>query len=182
MIMKLLSRAAITPIADYNPAYVIEAVNALQPLGKKRALGLIDEYLAGADSSANTDGLFWVLRVLFDLPQEECYPPVGLGAPSPPAPADEGNLSRYPIVMIRDVPFLVVGGYFLAGFPERVQAHVACFRTHGILRRRPLMPAASAVGLEASALRVLTAAYTSAGTREVLRLVHEQIARMNAGR
>ena len=98
---------------DYKPQTVIRAVNALQPLGKERALATIDEYL----EAHSGEGVFLVLRVLFDVPKPPGHMPrmqVGdmVGVPSP---QDHQLLSRSPIVLHDDIPFLLGSGMFVGG-------------------------------------------------------------------
>ncbi|HVZ39415.1 MAG TPA: hypothetical protein VHI13_09070 [Candidatus Kapabacteria bacterium] len=172
---------ATTRLQDYNPEYVIDAVNALQPLGKEAACRMIGMYLERRDPEQSDDGLFLLLRVLFDLPQDQCYPEVGLGVPVTPPPPDAGNLPRFPIVMVQDVPILVVRGYFLGGFPDRVERHVAFFREHGILSRRPLVPSRSMRSVESEFNLLWNAAYGGVPPADVGSLVKEQLARLAAG-
>ena len=76
---------------SYNPRAIIRIVNALQPLGKKRALAAVDEYLRVVSPHDRNprDGLFLVLRVLFDVPKPPGYMPRMLvGAPGPAEPED----------------------------------------------------------------------------------------------
>src|SRR4051812_37061292 len=122
--MSTLDKAARMPLDEYNPDLVIDAVNALQPLGKQKALDAIKAYLAKAGNAGNAAvGLFWVLRTSFDLPAGQAFPPVRLGQPDVPPPASPDALPRFPIVVARDEPLLVVRGYALGGFPEPVTAH-----------------------------------------------------------
>lgn len=177
-VIRLLDRASTVGFEDYHPAYVIEAVNALQPLGKDRALAQIDSYLEGRDQSSYPDGLFWVLRVLFDVPAEQGFPTAYIGRPSIPPPAEPGKLPRFPVVMVRDIPFLAVRGYILQGFPQPVEEHVAYFRDHGVLRERPLAPPASMDGIAEAFMQRWTAAYGDAFAAEALATIEEQIARL----
>jgi hypothetical protein len=178
----VLEPAATIPLDAYDPAAVIRAVNALQPLGTARALDAIDAYLAGRAAGQETTGLFWVLRVLFDVPAAVGFPPVGLGQPTIPPPADPAALPRYPIVMARDVPLLAVRGYFLGGLPEPVEAHVAYFRAHGTIRPQPLRPPAGLDGVEEDFLRQWRAAYGDAHTAEVRATIQEQLRRLRDAR
>jgi hypothetical protein len=50
-------------------------------------------------------------------------------------------------MIIRDIPFLIVRGYNLAGLPEPVEVHVAYFRTYGTMREQPLAPPSSIEGV-----------------------------------
>lgn len=142
----LLDRAANMGFDDYNPAHVIAAVNALRPLGKEEALARIDSYLEGRDGLPYPDGLFWVLRTLFEMPAGRPFPPAGIGRPNISPPAGAEHLPRFPVVVVQDVPLLVVRGYALAGLPEPVERHVAYFRAHGVLPARSLTPPASRDG------------------------------------
>jgi hypothetical protein len=129
----------------YNPRKVIRAVNLLQPLGKRRALAAIQEYLRIASHYSGLDhgrkGVFLVLRVLFEVPQDPGYMPrMGVGAPYPPEPKDKKLLPRFPIVIRDDIPFIVVNGYSGSGEPQRPESHLTHFRKHGTLRSKPLVP------------------------------------------
>src|SRR5215203_2020444 len=106
--MSALADAAALSFGDHDPAVVIAAVNALQPLGKEPALDAIE---AQANAGGDAIGLFWVLRSLFDMPTEPGHPPVRWGEPDIPPPADPATLPRFPLVLAADAPLLVVHGY-----------------------------------------------------------------------
>ena len=128
---------------QYNPLYVIQIVNALQPLGKEKALAAIDEYLRITSHfhSPGREGVFLVLRVLFDIPDDPGYmPPMLVGAPEPAAPRNLKRLPRFPILLQDDVPLLLVTGYTLGGKAEQPESHVTYFREHGQIRSKPLVP------------------------------------------
>lgn len=178
MSISLIDQVSSMSFEDYNPSYVIQAVNTLQPLGKEKALERLDSYLKSRYKGKDTYGLFWVLRVLFEVPAEHGFPPVSLGTPNIPPPADPEKLPRFPIVMLRDIPFLVVRGYILRGLPEPVEVHVAYFRTHGTLREQVLHPSASMEGIEEEFLQLWKAAYEDAYASEALKTIKTQIARL----
>lgn len=127
---------------DYSPLPIIRAVNSLQPLGKEKALAVIDEYLRVASHfhCKAREGLFLVLRILFKLPKEGVMPPMVIGQPDPEEPKNSKLLPRFPIVLIKDVPLFVVNGYTLGGMAQPVEDHVKYFRKNGILRGAPLQP------------------------------------------
>ena len=179
MIISLLDQATSMSFEDYNPAYVIQAVNVLQPLGKEKALEQIDSCLENRDKSQYAYGLFWVLRVLFEAPVGQGFPPVRMGTPSIPPPAEPAKLPRFPIVMVQDIPFLAVRGYYLRGLPEPVEAHVAYFREHGIILEHPLAPPESITGIEEEFLQRWKAAYGDAYTTQVSETIKSQIARIS---
>ena len=135
----LLQRASSSEFATYDPGPVIEAVNALVPLGKERALAALDGFLARQDLAKDPhQGLFLVLRVAFDADPQ---PPMLLGGSRPPPPPSPSALPRFPIAIVDDVPLMLVSGYTLRGLAEPVTAHLAYYREHGTLRAAPLAPA-----------------------------------------
>lgn len=128
---------------NYNPRKVIRAVNLLQPLGKEKALAAIEEFLRVASDwhGDGREGVFLVLRALFEVPIDPGYMPVmRVGAPISSEPKDRTLLPRFPIVIEGDIPFLFVEGFDLGGYPEQPESHVACFRKSGEIRARPLAP------------------------------------------
>jgi len=178
MVTSLLDQAATMSVEDYNPARIVHAVNALVPLGKEAALAQISSYLKTRSKPAEVQGLFWVLRVLFDVPAGQSFPPVRIGQPNIPPPADPGKLPRFPILIVRDIPFLVVSGYDLGGLPEAVDAHVTYFRTHGVLRDNPLTPPSSTAGIDQDFLQQWRAAYGDAHLADAQRAHQSQLARI----
>ena len=172
-----LARAADMQFEDYDPAHVVDAVNELQPLGKEAALERVEEFLSARGPQQPSYGLFWVLRVLFDVPAEQGFPPVRIGQPSVSPPSKSGPLPRFPIVIADDVPLLAVRGYSLAGLAEGVDAHVAYFREHGTLRSAPLSP--SPEGAANEFLRQWKAAYGESYPEEGPQVAREQLARMS---
>jgi hypothetical protein len=134
------------PIAgpSFNPRRLIEVVNTLQPLGKEKALAAIGEYARVASSfhdEGKRTGLFLVLRVLFEVPEDTgAMPAMMIGASSPAEPEDPRTAPRFPVTIEGDVPFLLVNGYRLAGVAEPVEEHIEFFREHGKLRGKPLAP------------------------------------------
>jgi hypothetical protein len=142
-LLRLIDQAPPLQGPRYDPLPVIRIVNALQALGKDRTLAAVDEFLrvsSYADSSAR-EGLFVVLRVLFEVPEDPGHMPhMYVGAPSPAGPEDPKRLPRFPVLLLDDVPLLLVYGYTLAGKAEPVEVHVAYFRKNGRLRQNPLRP------------------------------------------
>jgi hypothetical protein len=140
----ILERASSSDFMNYAPQAVVDAVNALHPLGKDGALHAIDAYLAQADQTADHHGLFLVMRVLFEVPADPGYhPPVRIGGSNPPPPKDPKSLPRFPILLIDDIPLMLVSGYALGGDPEPLAVHIQHFRDRGTLRAQPLKPSKS---------------------------------------
>ena len=141
-LLETLDHASSSSFATHNPGRIVQAVNELIPLGKEEALASIAGYYEAADRQADPrQGLFWVLRVLFDVPAEPGYhPPVRLGAPRPAAPDDLRTIPRFPIMLIEDIPLLMVTSYILGGLPETVDSHLELFESNGLMRSRLLQP------------------------------------------
>ncbi len=136
-----LQRASGSDFAAYRPRPLVDAVNALVPLGKDGALAAIQAFLATRDLDADPHhGLFLVLRVLFEV-DAEAHPPLRLGGSMPGPPDRPSALPRFPIVLVDDLPLLLVSGYELGGDTEPVTVHVEHYRKHGTLRPGPLVPA-----------------------------------------
>jgi hypothetical protein len=125
----------------HDPGPLVRAVNALQPLGKEKALAAIEEYLRSADHHRK-EGVFLVLRTLFEIPSEPGYLP-GIyhhGKPDYHGPADPKLLPRFPVALEGDIPFLIMGPSNWAGpgypTPEK---EIPYFRSL-TLRDKPLNP------------------------------------------
>lgn len=145
---RILRRAASGDFAHYRPQWVVEAVNALWPLGKDGALAAIESYLASQNLEVEPqEGLLLVLRVLLEVPAESGNQrPLRLGASSPPPPPKPESLPLFPLVLIDDLPLMMVSGFALGGDTEPVAAHLAHYRANGNLRSRPLAPSGSKHG------------------------------------
>lgn len=127
----------------YNPLMVIRAVNRLQPLGKEKSLAAIQEFLRVSSrfDDEGREGMFLVLRTLFDVPAEPgFFPPMLVGAPSPSPPTDPKLLPRFPIALVGDIPFLLVDGYTLHGRDEPPEHAFDYFKKNGKLRPKLLVP------------------------------------------
>jgi len=145
--------------ARFDPRPLIRAVNALQPLGKDRALAAISEYLRVTSpyEDGGYEGTLLVLRTLFDVPDAEGgLPPLLVGAPSPAAPDDPALLPRFPLLLAGDIPFLAVRGYMLGGEAQPPGQHVEYYREHGTIRTAPLRPVDDPLGALEEALRPLS--------------------------
>lgn len=137
----------------FDPLLLMRAVNALQPLGKERALQALEAYVALARKLSYADARKYsvdeyrvlpIVQVLFDPPPGG-MPGFVLGAPDV-EPADARHWPRFPLALVRDVPFMAVGGYLLAGKPQKAEDHL---RTAlGPIRSAPLAP--SVTPLEAA--------------------------------
>ncbi len=133
---------------SYNPLTVIQIVNALQPLGKDKALAAISEYcrVTGIlQGNSGRQGVCLVLRVLFDVPADTGFmPPLW-----PPALSkDPKRFPRLPILLQDDLPlFLKSGPSGIRGMLPGPESDLAYFREKGRLREKPLMPGKSPLGV-----------------------------------
>jgi hypothetical protein len=128
--------------ASFDPQRVIEAVNALVPLGKDRALAVIDEYLrvSSVFEDHGRDGVFLLNRVLFDVPSSGVMPDMNVGAGL--VVSDPKLVPRFPLVIVDDIPLHIGGPYELGGLPQPPESDVAWFRKHGTLRKVAMVPPA----------------------------------------
>ena len=130
---------------SYDPLRVIRIVNALQPLGKEKALAAIDEYLHVSSHfhDRGREGVSLVLRVLFDVPADSGhFPELRAGGPVPACePKDPKQVPRFPILLEKDVPLLLISSYNIGGEPPQPEQDIKWFREKGTIRQRPLAPA-----------------------------------------
>lgn len=122
---------------------MIQIVNALQPLGKEKALAVIDEYLRVCTEihrGPRTD-IIIVLRILFELPEDPSAIPL---SHAPGEREYRPQFPLYPVVIHKDVPFFFppLGGvsFSSTGGPPPPWSHVEYYREHGVIRARPLRP------------------------------------------
>ncbi len=141
------------PILDRVPSYqnwmtydsrrVILAVNALHPLGKAAALAALKEYLRVTPFrwyADGPDGVFLVLRCLFDVPETPGYLPRMKVGVSDEEPGDPSLFPRFPISLVGDIPILLSKGYSGGGREESPLQHLAWYESHGVFRAAPLRP------------------------------------------
>ena len=125
----------------YNPLAMINITNALQPMGKDKALDAIVAYHQSQLPKRLKDrDLFLVLRLLFELPSGIDAPKLSLGAPSPNPDEKKKGLPIFPIMLVDDIPILLVYGYDLVGEAQLVESHLEFYRKHGIMRKALLRP------------------------------------------
>lgn len=145
-LLRTIDRAPAIQGWHFDPARLIEVVNALQPLGKDKALAALAEFLRVASDlyeSEARDGVFLVLRALFEVPADPGYMPrmnIGATENEPTDDAGKKKLPRFPLEVIDDVPILLVNGYSLGGVPQPPEEHVRWFRENATLRAKPLAP------------------------------------------
>ncbi len=130
--------------ATLEPMRLVQAVNALVPLGKDRALAVVGEYLRVSSEldDPGREGVFLVMRALFDVPATG-MPAMMVGSAA--TPTDPKALPRFPLVIVDDLPIKLVAGYALAGQAEPPEMDVAAFGKLGTLRSALLAPSPQAL-------------------------------------
>lgn len=134
--------------APADPLRIIQAVNALVPLGKDGAASVLGEYLRVSShfEDPGREGVFHVLRTLFDPPPSTgVFPHMRVGSPSPGFPPNDKDAPRFPIVIVDDIPFVGVRGYALAGLAESPEMHLAWMKDHAELRKAKLSPTSTPI-------------------------------------
>jgi len=128
----------------YDPKDVIRIVNGLQPLGKKRAIAVIHEYVRVSSEFSNAhQGLHLVIRALFDVPKDVAFlPNFNIGLPSPLRPEKYDLVPRFPLLVEEDVPLLLVSGYSSFGSSAELEMQLSYFERHGIIRATLMNPTA----------------------------------------
>jgi hypothetical protein len=134
----------------FDPLPLIRAVNALQPLGKEKALKALRAYCTLARKlsyaevrkySVDEYRILPIVQILFESPSGH-MPEFALGGPDVPSPGKD-LWPLFPLAVVQDVPFMVVSGYFLAGRPQDAEDHLRL--DLGPLRSSPLSPRATAL-------------------------------------
>lgn len=130
-------------IREADPLWLVQAANTLIPLGKSRALAVVLEFsrLDGRSGYPQTNDLFFLLRVMFEVPNPPGYmrvPALGYGLSS--GPVDQQAMPRFPVAVVDDVPFSLWDFAMMAGSPERIESHVKYFAESCTLRSTRLRP------------------------------------------
>lgn len=132
---------------SYQPAPIIQAVNALHRLGKQKAVSVIEEHLkilreGDRRSSEEDDHVFTILRVLFEPVDPTAKFPVPRNFSATVYGTEvEKEWPLNPIVFVGDIPFryhrTMMGG---SGTPEIAASHLEFVKQSCVLRERPLKP------------------------------------------
>jgi len=119
-------------------ADLVRVVNGLKPLGKQRALALLEEYLQKTKSDQDDKfGVFWIIRLLFEpknAGEKIPVPAIWVYGPS------QTEWPLTPLASVFDVPFtLALGGGF-GGLPEHPTSHIGWARRAGQIREDNFTP------------------------------------------
>lgn len=143
--LELINEASGWPFSNPNGVKLIRAANALQQVGQKRALAVLEEY-AGLTSSLDyfeeRNIVFWIIRVLFEpIRMDDRIPHPGIYVAL--LNGDDPGYDNWPLIpmaVIDDVPFMVgqqIGG---SGRPEHPSTHIEWARRNGVIRDQPIKP------------------------------------------
>lgn len=124
----------------FDPSTYVGAVNELLPLGKAAVLDGLTTVASGGTDLEHTVRIMFLLRLLFVKSDGAPFPPMRVGAPTDVAGAPLEKFPRYPLVLEKDVPLLMISGFELGGFPEPAQPHIQHCRDHAELRADKLTP------------------------------------------
>jgi hypothetical protein len=142
-----INNASQWPFKKPNGVELIRAVNALQPLGKERALKVLEEYLdltRGGGYWSDEEIVFWIIRLLFEPIQASDRIP----SPAIAVFLDDRELPDAmkwplsPMALQDDVPFMLGRQIGMGGHPEHPSSHIDWARLHGVIRKQPLAPTA----------------------------------------
>lgn len=137
----------------FDPAALTRAVNALHSLGDARACLVLEEYVNRAegereqtDESLDAFRVLLIIRLLFvSRTDGTSLPALALGQPDIDLPRQDDAWPHLPLVVSQDLPFLLVGGYFVGGSRRSPLHYVNTYAAEGRLRDAPLTPQGSPV-------------------------------------
>jgi len=139
-----LERVLAAPGADgwsFDPAALLRAVNALAGSDSGDALAVLRDAAEQAAGEPPQSGVVLVALALFE-PDAGALPSPPFGAPDLPLPPPGPGLERLPLVLEAQVPFLLVGGYRMAGAAD-VAGWLERAAAGAHPRAKPLAPAKS---------------------------------------
>jgi hypothetical protein len=135
---------------EYSARDMIIVVNALQPLGKQRALAVLREYLRLCTVGAKREyqGIELLLRVLFEPPKDKGHFPALPWGPTRAMPDDPLEIPGFPILVEGDIPFSLHFGSIGGGAfdppgknpAEMFEPSMAYCESQCALRSKPLTP------------------------------------------
>ncbi len=133
--LALLNRAGDWPHGTKNSVHLIRAVNALQRLGKDRALATLEQYQQFAGME-NQSSVYWIIRLLFEpiTLDERQEGPTSVGL------THSVDWPLAPMAMAGDVPFMPMHGVMFSSSLPNGEEQIIWARRHGVIRDEPLCP------------------------------------------
>jgi hypothetical protein len=141
-LLRLVHRAWLFSREESSPLGLIQAVNSLHRLEKRKVLAVIEEYLRVC-SPLDSEGerALLLIRVLFEPPDTPGFKPLPLlGSTSPAPPTDRKACPRFPIILFRDIPISPVTLSIRMGPPLDPHPEFQHFKEHGRIRAKALRP------------------------------------------
>lgn len=123
----------------YRPMLIVNAVNSLVRLGKDDAITVIRQYINEA-SPERAEGVFFVLRVLFNIPRLGYMPEMYVGEFMPRPQIDRRRIPHYPLALFNDIPLLLSFALEGGGRPQPVTEHLEYYSKNCSMRKSPLVP------------------------------------------
>jgi hypothetical protein len=143
--LELINRASRWPFSDPDGVEIIRAVNALQPLGKKRALAILEEYVELTRSFeyfSEPEIVFWIIRLLFEpIRLEDRIPSPAIAVFLDDRQSVEAmKWPLNPMAVSGGIPFMVGGQVSMSGRPELPSSHIRWAELQGVIRDDLLVP------------------------------------------
>jgi len=146
--LRIIDLASQWPWADTDGNRLVRAVNALQPLGKEKALAVLREYAIELDDyESDCEIVFWIVRLLFEpvdlkvrIPEPMIAVHLGLGNNDLERKENVKEWLHSPLEIVNGVPFMVGRRIGMGGLPEHPLSHIAWAEKHGVIRNSPLVP------------------------------------------
>jgi len=136
------SRTAHYSEDHFDPLWLIQTVNKIQPMGKEKGLSLVREIGNRRVSVGDKIGrdLYWLVNLLFEVPATGQLSPPMLGSITPLPPRDPKSVPRWPIFLESGIPF--EPGFMLGagGSPEKFDAYAARLAAKETWRKELLVP------------------------------------------
>jgi hypothetical protein len=120
---------------SFNPRPLIQVVNRLHGRGREGALEFL--YERSGSGGAQAENVLLAARLLFEPSPGKALPPLELGKPDL---EDPGKFPLFPLVLYRDIPFLLITGYILGGQLRPPTAYLETCEREAIFRLAPLRP------------------------------------------
>ena len=144
--IRLINQASRWPFTDPDGTKLIRAVNALQPMGKDKAIETLRSYLEIADTTGDDRRIvFWIVRILFE--------PAGANGPMPRPginvrldggqESKEAHIELWPLTpmdMVDGVPFMPGRLTDWSGPEKHPVSHLDWAEKFAKLRESPITP------------------------------------------
>ncbi|MDX2362721.1 MAG: hypothetical protein QNK23_18065 [Crocinitomicaceae bacterium] len=121
----------------FDPTLLVTTANKLQHYKKKEVLAMIRETYDSESGLSLGYGLFLLLRMQFDIPDDMQHLEIWFGKPGTAPPNSTSPTNRFPIIMVEDFPVILITGYMLGGLPENIDRHMEFYKKYGVLRDKP---------------------------------------------